>query len=170
MIVSLIAAVAENGAIGKDNDLIWHLPIDMRFFRDTTVGHFVIMGRRNYDSIPDKYRPLAKRTNVIVTRRKDLAAPNCLVVNSIEEGIEAARCQGDDEVFVIGGGQIYKQALEDDLIDVMYLTHVNDSFDADVYFPDFDKTKWKRKLIASYPKDEKHPHSFDIYKYVKKDI
>lgn len=170
MIVSLIAAIGKNGAIGKDNDLIWHLPIDMRFFRDTTVGHFVIMGRKNYDSIPEKYRPLSGRTNVIVTRKKDFEASDCLVVNSIEEGIEAAKCQGDDEVFVIGGGQIYKQALEDDLIDVLYLTHINESFEADVFFPEFDKTKWRRKLISSHPKDEKHPHSFKIYKYVKKDV
>ena len=170
MIVSLIAAVAENGAIGKDNDLIWHLPDDMRFFRDTTVGHFVIMGRKNYDSIPEKYRPLAKRTNVIVTRKANFEAPDCLVVNSIEEGIEAARCQGDEEVFIIGGGQIYKQALEDDLVDILYLTHVKESFDADVYFPKFDTSQWKRKLLSSHEKDEKHSFSFDIYQYVKKEI
>lgn len=168
MIVSLIAAVAENGVIGKDNDLIWHLPDDMRFFRDTTLGHFVIMGRKNYDSIPEKYRPLSKRTNVIVTRKSNFIAPNCLVVNSIKEGIEAARCQGDDEVFVIGGGQIYQKALEDDLVDILYLTHVRESFDGDVYFPKLDPSLWKGKLLFSHPKDEKHPHAFDIYKYIKK--
>lgn len=168
MIVSLIAAVAQNGAIGKDNDLIWHLPHDLRFFRDTTVGHFVIMGRKNYDSIPDKYRPLSKRTNVIITRKTDLKAPDCLVVNSIEEGLEAARCQGDDNPFIIGGGQIYKMALEKDLVDIMYLTHIKDDFEADVFFPDFNESKWDKELIESKEKDEKHPHSFDIYMYTKK--
>lgn len=168
MIVSLIAAVGSNGAIGKDNDLIWHLPIDMRFFRDTTVGHFVIMGRKNYDSIPAKYCPLSNRTNVIVTRKTDFEAPDCLVVNSIKEGLEAARCQGDEEAFVIGGGQIYKNALDEGLIDVMYITHINAEFEADVYFPEFDESNWNKELISSHPVDEKHEFSFDIYRYTKK--
>ena len=91
MVVSLIVAVSENKVIGKDNDLVWHLPTDMKFFKDTTKGHFVIMGRRNYESIPHKYRPLPNRTNVIVTRQDDYKAEGCLLVNSVEEAIELAQ-------------------------------------------------------------------------------
>ena len=112
MVVSLIVAVSENKVIGKDNDLVWHLPTDMKFFKDTTKGHFVIMGRRNYESIPHKYRPLPNRTNVIVTRQDNYKAEGCLVVNSVEEAIKLAQKSGDKEPFVIGGGQIYKHAIE----------------------------------------------------------
>ena len=103
MVVSLIVAVSENKVIGKDNDLVWHLPTDMKFFKDTTKEHFVIMGRRNYESIPHKYCPLPNRTNVIVTRQDDYKAEGCLVVNSVEEAIELAQKAGDKEPFVIGG-------------------------------------------------------------------
>jgi dihydrofolate reductase len=90
MIVSMIAAVAENNAIGKDNDLIWNLPVDMKFFKDTTKGHYVLMGRKNFESIPHKYRPLPGRPNVIITRQKGYAAPEAQVVNSIKEGLKIA--------------------------------------------------------------------------------
>jgi len=88
MKVSIIVAIAHNNVIGKDNDLVWHLPKDMKFFMDTTLNHYVIMGRKNYDSIPEKYRPLKNRTNVVVTRKQGFKASECVVVNSIEEGIK----------------------------------------------------------------------------------
>jgi len=91
MKVSIIVAIAHDNVIGKNNDLVWHLPKDMKFFMDSTLNHYVIMGRKNYDSIPEKYRPLKNRTNVIVTRNTDFQAPNCVVVSSIKEGIEAAK-------------------------------------------------------------------------------
>ena len=99
MIISLIAAVAENNVIGKNNTLPWHLPADMKYFRDTTMGHSVIMGRRNYDSIPLKYRPLDGRTNIVVTRQKSFQADGCIVVNSVEEALNAA-----DRIPPLGGG------------------------------------------------------------------
>lgn len=159
MVVSLIVAVSENKVIGKDNDLVWHLPTDMKFFKDTTKGHFVIMGRRNYESIPHKYRPLPNRTNVIVTRQDDYKAEGCLVVNSVEEAIELAQKAGDIEPFVIGGGQIYKHAIDNDLVDRVYLTKVHTEIDGDTYFDDLDDS-WKLVHTDLHSSDEKHPFAF----------
>jgi len=111
MIISLIAAVSENHVIGKNNGLPWHLPDDMKFFMQTTKGHHIIMGRKNYDSIPDKFRPLPNRTNIVVTRQPSFRAPGCIVVNSLERGLEIAQHNGEPEVFVIGGYDIYKLVL-----------------------------------------------------------
>lgn len=166
-IVSIIAAVAENDVIGKDNDLIWHLPADLKFFKDTTSGHHVIMGRRNYDSIPDKYRPLPGRTNVIVTRNKEFQAENCLVFHSLREAIEHAINAGDKEPFVIGGGQIYKLALEENLVDRMYLSHVHEEFEGDTFFPEFDETNWDIVSVNVHPADDKNPHAFTVRVYEK---
>jgi dihydrofolate reductase len=168
MQVSIIAAVAANRAIGKDNDLIWKLPDDLKFFRNTTMGHYVIMGRMNYESIPHKWRPLDGRSNVIITRQKDYAAEEVDVVNSLEEALEIARDNKEEEAFVIGGGQIYQLALELDLVDVMYLTHVHEEFEADVFFPEFDEAKWTKEIIAEHPIDERHKHAFTIFKYIRK--
>ena len=168
MKVSLIVAKAENEAIGKDNDLIWHLRDDLRYFSAVTKGHFVIMGRMNYDSIPDKYRPLPGRTNVVVTRNKSFEAEDCVVVNSIQEGLEIAKENNEEETFVIGGGQIYKESLDADLVDKLYITYVHHEFDGDVYFPEFDMSKWKKTSEIFHPKDEKHEYSFSYVTYEKK--
>lgn len=168
MKVSLIAALGANREIGKDNDLIWHLPKDMKFFTDTTVNHFVIMGRRNYDSIPDKYRPLKNRTNIIVTRQEGFHAENCVVVNSIEEGIALAKFEGETECFIIGGGQIYDYSIKHDLADRMYLTHIQESFDADAFFPVFDPENWFCKEIMRHEKDEKNVYNFVVDQYDRK--
>jgi len=165
--VSLIAAVAENGVIGKDNDLIWHLPADMAFFKATTLEHHVIMGRKNYESIPHKYRPLANRTNVIITRNKEFTAEDCIVFHSLKEGIDHAVRSGDEEPFVIGGGQIYELALKENLIDRMYLTHVHGSFEGDTFFPEFDESDWNLVSVKSYPADESNPIPFSISIYDK---
>jgi dihydrofolate reductase len=167
MKVSLIVAKAENEAIGKDNDLIWHLRDDLRYFSQTTKGHHVIMGRMNYDSIPEKYRPLPHRTNIVVTRNKDFLAQDCVGVNSIEEGLKIAKENGDDEAFIIGGGQIYDKSLTEDLIDKLYITFVHESFEADVFFPNYDKSKWNKTSEIFHPKDEKHEFSFSFVTYEK---
>ena len=159
MIVSLIVAVSENKVIGKDNNLVWHLPADMKYFKNTTKGHFVIMGRRNYESIPHKYRPLPNRTNVIVTRQDNYNAKGCLVVNSVEEAIKIAQKSGDKEPFVIGGGQIYKYAIEHNLVDRIYLTRVHTEIDGDTYFDNLDEN-WKLKHTDLHPIDEKHNFAF----------
>jgi len=168
MIVYSIAALAENRAIGKDNDLIWNLPDDMKFFKETTLNGVVIMGRKNFESIPHKYRPLPNRTNIVLTRKKDYNADGALVYNSIEEALDHCRDEEYASVFVIGGGEIYKLALEKNLVDVMYLTRVHESFEADSFYPDFDDSKWAKEILNEHPKDEKHDYSFTIEKWTKK--
>ena len=165
MKVSLIVAVSENGVIGKDNDLAWHLPKDMNFFKETTKHHFVIMGRKNYESIPEKYRPLPNRTNVVVTRNNTFTADNCIVTNSIENAIQIARKAGDNEPFIIGGGQIYQQAIV--LADRIELTKIFKSFDGDVFFPKIDPKLWHLDKEEHF----EHPEFKYAYQtYIKKTI
>ena len=111
MKTSIIVAAASNNAIGKDNDLLWHLPADMKHFKQLTSGHCILTGRKNFESIPEKFRPLPNRTNIIITRNKDLKVDTCHVFTSIQEGIDFAKSTGEQELFIIGGGEIYKQAL-----------------------------------------------------------
>src|SRR5690349_14066212 len=170
MIVSLIAAVAENNVIGKNNDLPWHLPADMKYFRDVTMGHCVIMGRKNYDSIPLKYRPLEGRTNIVVTRQKDFKAEGCMVVNSVEEAlIEAGKksFSGSREVFIIGGADIYRQTME--VADKIYYTKIHHSFEGDAFFPVINESKWKLLSCKDIPADAKNkfPFSFCVYERIK---
>ena len=161
MRVSLIVAVSENGVIGKDNDLIWHLPKDMKFFKDTTQGHHVIMGRKNFESIPHKFRPLPNRTNVIVTRHSGYIAEDCIVVHSVEDSIEVAKKNGDTEPFVIGGGQIYKLALENNMIDRIYLTRIHHTFEGDTFFPDLSED-WKVIARKDCKADEKNKYDYSF--------
>lgn len=167
--VSLIVAVAENNAIGKNNDLLWHLPNDLMFFKQKTLGHFVIMGRKNFESIPEKYRPLPNRQNVILTKNKNLKLEGCVISHSIEDALLLAKNNNDEEPFIIGGGQIYKEALEKGLIDKMYITHVMQSFDADTFFPEINKNQWKVVEEHFHPSDQKHDFPFLIKTYVKND-
>ena len=167
MIVSLIVAISNNKVIGKNNQLIWNLPKDMKFFMDTTLGHPVIMGRKNFESIPEKFRPLKNRTNIIITRNKNYEALDCKVVHSIKESLKCMDF-GNEEVFVIGGGEIYRKFLELDLIDKMYITHIDDFFDGDTFFPDFNLDKWISKEILNHQKDDENPHDFKVIEYSKK--
>ena len=167
MKVSLIVAVSENGVIGKDNDLIWHLPKDMKFFKETTQGHHVIMGRKNFESIPHKFRPLPNRTNVIITRQSDYKAEGCLVVNSVEESIEIAKQNGDTEPFIIGGGQIYKIALEQNLVDRIYLTRIHHPFEGDTFFPELN-SDWEELKREDRYADEKNKHNYSFIVLEKK--
>ena len=161
--VSLIAAIAENNVIGKDNDLIWRLPADLKFFKETTSGHAIIMGRKNYESIG---RPLPNRQNIIITRNPEYQVEGCLVVNSLEAALEAAQANGDTEPFIIGGGEIYKMALP--LVDKMYITRVHEEFDGDTFFPDVDYSKWDELKRERREPDEKNVHPFTILIYKKK--
>ena len=166
MIVSLIVAVAENGVIGKDNELIWHLPKDMRFFKETTLGHHVIMGRKNFESIPNKYRPLPDRTNIVITHQSEYKAEGSIVVNSVKAALDIAKNNGDANPFIIGGGQIYKLALEANLVDKIYLTKINHTFDGDTFFPKLGN-EWKVLEFISNKSDEKHKYDFDFITFVK---
>ncbi len=163
MIISLIAAVSENNVIGKNNTLPWHLPTDMKYFRDTTMGHCVIMGRKNYDSIPLKYRPLEGRTNIVVTKQKDFKADKCIVVNSIEDALSEAKNKNETEVFVIGGADIYRQTIG--IADKIHYTKIHHSFDGDAFFPKLDESKWKLVSQKDMNADEKNksPFSFCVY-------
>lgn len=163
MKISLIAAVAENGTIGRNNDLPWKLPDDMKFFMQTTKGHFVVMGRKNYDSIPEKFRPLPNRKNIVITRQKNFNAPGCDVVHSMEQAVSIARTHGEEELFIIGGAEIYKMIL--DQADLLYLTEIDATIEGDTFFPDFDKSQWKVVSKTSHGKDEKHAYSFNIVIY-----
>ena len=167
MKVSLIVAVSENGVIGKDNDLIWHLPKDMKFFKETTQGHHVIMGRKNFESIPHKFRPLPNRTNVIITRQSDYKAEGCLVVNSVEESIEIAKQNEDTEPFIIGGGQIYKIALEQNLVDRIYLTRIHHVFEGDTFFSELN-SDWEEVKREDCFADEKNKYDYSFIVLEKK--
>lgn len=167
MRVSIIAAVAENGVIGKDNDLAWHLPDDMEFFKSTTLGRTVIMGRKNYESIPPRYRPLPKRINVVITRNKAYKAPGCEMFGNIEDALSFAERLGEAHAFIIGGGQIYTQALLDEQVDDMYITHVHHCVEGDTHFPAVDPEKWSQKLISEHPADERHAYPFTIVHYTR---
>jgi len=167
MIVSLIVAISNNRAIGKNNQLIWHLPKDMKFFMDSTTSHPVIMGRKNYESIPEKYRPLRNRTNIIITRNKSFEANGCLVVNSIEESLRCMNFGENVEIFVIGGGEIYKKFLDLNLIDRMYITHIDEFFEGDTFFPDINFDNWDSTEIMRHVKNKDNPHNFKILCYNK---
>jgi dihydrofolate reductase len=159
--ITLIAAAAENNALGKNNDLIWHLPDDFKRFKAITSGHYIIMGRKTFESFP---KPLPNRTHVIITRQKNYNPENCIVVNSLEKAVEI--CPKDEDVFVIGGGEIYKQSIA--IADKIELTRVYSSFEADTFFPEIDNTIWELVSEEFHAKDEKHLFDFSFQTYLKK--
>lgn len=165
MTISIIAALSENRVIGKNNDLPWHLPDDMKYFMQTTKGHYVIMGRKNYESIPEKFRPLPNRTNIVVTRQKNFVAEHCLVVHSLEEGLHLAEKAQQEEVFIIGGAEIYAQGFAK--ANRLYLTEIHGTIDGDTYFPEFNKNHWKEVSRIHHLTDERHTFAFDFVVYEK---
>lgn len=154
MTVSIIVAIGENNAIGKDNQLLWYLPADLRHFRDKTSGHTIIMGRKTFDSVG---KPLPKRRNIVVTRQ-DIQIEGCEVVKSIDEALEL--CKDEHEVFIGGGAEIYRQAMNK--TDRIYLTIVHQVFDADTFFPEINHELWIETSHIDHPADEKNsiPYSF----------
>lgn len=156
-----IAAIAQNHALGKDNALLWHLPDDFKRFKQLTTGHYIIMGRKTFESFP---KPLPNRTHVIITRQKNYVVPeNCIVVDSIKQALSI--CPKNEDVYIIGGGEIYAQSME--LADKLELTKIDHPFEADVYFPEIDLTKWKLVEEVFHPKDDKHLYSFSYLTYLK---
>jgi len=160
MIVSAIAAVAENGIIGHQGDLPWSLPDDMAWFQRVTKGHHVITGRKNYESIPVKYRPLKGRVNLVVTRHAAYDAPGAVVVPSITAALERARAAGETEAFLIGGGEIYRAAFAQGLVQRLYLTQVHAQVPGDTHFPEVDPRHWVERSRAHHPADARHAHAF----------
>lgn len=165
MNISIIVAVANNNVIGKDNTLIWHLPADMKFFKEKTTGHCVITGRKNYESIPERFRPLPNRTNIVITRQKDYAAPGAIVVDSIEKAILTAKNTGDTEIFIIGGAEIYKQSLH--LADRVYLTKIRHNFEGDAFFPELLNFQWKLTSETKGILDEKNKYEYEFLTFDK---
>jgi dihydrofolate reductase len=166
MIISMIAAVSENMVIGRNNDLPWHLPDDMKYFMQTTKGHCVIMGRKNYESIPEKFRPLPNRTNIVVTRQKDFKAPGCVVVHSLSQALEKAEGIGPDEVFIIGGSEVYRQGFI--LAKKLYLTEIKATIEGDVHFPTFNRKEWQEVSRKKHDIDPRHAYAFDFVVYTTK--
>jgi dihydrofolate reductase len=162
MIVSLIVAFDNHLGIGKNNKLLWHLPNDLKYFKALTTGRTIIMGRNTYESIG---RPLPNRTNVVVSRNVNYNAEGCTVVHSLEAAITFAQHNNDDEVIIIGGAQLYNQAIG--ICSKLYVTRVNCALDADTRFPQIDPNKWK--LIIKEPRtaDEKHAYDYCFETYVK---
>lgn len=160
MKINIIVAHSRNGAIGKDNQLLWKLKDDMKFFKETTSGHTVIMGRKTFESIG---KALPNRTNIVITRQKGFSANDCIVVSSLEEAIK--KVYRNQKIFIIGGGEIYKQAVK--LADRIYATQVDCDLNGDTYFPALDE-KWKNtETIASFDKNENNDYNFDIVVYDK---
>lgn len=160
--ITIIAAIANNNALGKDNDLIWHLPADLKRFKKVTTGHHILMGRNTFESIG---KPLPNRTTVIITRNTDYIAEGCLVVNSIEKALEVAK--EDAQVFIIGGAQIYEQAIKLDLVDQLDITEVQQEFEADVFFPEIDLHIWKEVAREDCRADEKNNYNYSFITYKK---
>lgn len=159
--LTIIAAAAENNALGKDNELVWHLPDDFKRFKKLTSGHHIIMGRKTFDSFP---KLLPDRTHVVITRQDHFRKEGVLVVNSLEAAIELAAA--DPQPFVIGGGEIYKMAMK--LADKIELTRVHGSFEADTFFPEIDENQWKLVSEEFHDKDEKHHYAFTYLTYERK--
>ncbi len=155
MIISTIVAVAKNNVIGKDNDIPWYLPADLKYFKKITTGHHIVMGRKCYESIG---RPLPKRTNVVVTRNPFFIATGCLVTHNVAEAVQLAEANGEEEVFIIGGGQIYEIALPH--VDRIYLTEVDLEVEGDIFFPEIDKNNWTLVKETKHQADEKNEYDY----------
>jgi dihydrofolate reductase len=155
MIVSAIVAVAKNNVIGIKNQIPWYLPADLKFFKKTTLDHHVIMGRKTFESIG---KPLPNRTNVVITRDPFYAATGCMVVHSLDEALALAEKNGENEAFIIGGGQMYEQSWP--RLDKIYLTEVDATMLGDVYFPKIDAKEWEEVFWETHPSDEKNQYGY----------
>ncbi len=165
----IIVAATHNRVIGKDNDLIWNLPVDMNFFKEQTKGFPVIMGRKNYESIPHKYRPLPGRKNIILSRQSDYpVAEGVTVATELKGALERAEEEGSDKAFIIGGGQIYSAALEAGLVDRMLITWVDTALDGDAFFPEFEEEDWEIQTLMYHPADDRHQYGMKMMEYTKK--
>ncbi|MBN2349915.1 MAG: dihydrofolate reductase [Bacteroidales bacterium] len=160
MLISHIVAVSENGIIGKNNQLPWHLPNDLEWFKKKTMGHCVIMGRRNYES---EGKALPNRTNLVISQNPNFTIPDGIVARSIEDALIMAEKQHEQEVFIIGGGQIYEISLP--YIQKIYLTRIHANIDGDVYYPEPDWNEWELIYEQFNLKDARHAYDYTFYIY-----
>ncbi len=164
MIISLIVAASENNAIGKNNDLLWNLPNDMKYFKNTTWGMPVVMGRKTFESFR---KNLSGRFNIVISKQTDWKADRVTVTGSLDEALQKAKETNCKEIFVIGGGQIYKQSIE--VANRIYMTRVHTVIeDADTFFPAIDESKWKMISTEDHTKDEKHAYDYSFQIWEKK--
>ena len=157
MTISLVVAASENNAIGKNNQLIWHLPNDLKFFKNTTWGFPVIMGRKSFESVN---KPLPGRTNIVITTNPDWKAETVIVVNNLKDAIQKAAETNSKQIFIVGGGEIYKQSM--DIADSIYITRVHADLEGDTFFPLIDESKWKLTSNQDFEADEKHAYSYSF--------
>lgn len=157
MTISIMVARSDNNVIGKDNDLVWHMPADLKYFKETTSGHYVVMGRKTYESVD---KPLPGRLNIIVTRQSDYYREACIVVHSLEEALALGRENGQQELFILGGAEIYRLGLE--VADRIYLTEIHGEFEGDTFFPEIDQAIWKEVKRDDHEADEKNPHPYSF--------
>lgn len=160
-ILTLIAAVARNGVIGMDNRLPWHLPADLKHFKELTTGHAVIMGRKTWESLPEKFRPLPGRRNIVVTRNGDYCAKGATVSMSLPDALAAA---GGDEAFVIGGAELYKAALP--LADRLQLTEIDAAYEGDTWFPAIDTSVWRESAREVHRDEAGLGYAFVTYRKI----
>lgn len=161
--VTIVVAMGLNNEIGADNQLLWHLPKDLKHFKEITSGHPVIMGRKTYESIG---KPLPNRTNIVISRRNDWFQEGILIVGSIKEALKFAK-KIDENIFIIGGGDIYRQTL--DATDVLEVTRVNATLEAQVFFPEINRNVWVKTSENCFDKDEKHAYDFCFERWERKD-
>lgn len=157
----MIAAVAENNALGKNNELVWHLPNDFKRFKALTTNHHIIMGRKTFESFP---KPLPNRVHIVITRQKDYDPEGCIVVDSMEKAIEL--CPKNEDSYIIGGGEIYNLGLP--FADIIEITKVHHTFDADAFFPKINKSEWQLVESEENFKDEKHLYDYTYETYIRK--
>ncbi len=163
MHISIIVAIAKNKVIGKNNDLIWRLPADLKYFKSTTTGHNIIMGRNTFESIGGG-RPLPNRITTIITRNHNYQAPQgCLIANSLEQAL--LNIENENEVFICGGAQIYELALP--IASKLYITYVNETFEGDTCFPEFDLSQWKLESKQEFAADEKNVYNYAFAVYTR---
>ncbi|MFL7839991.1 MAG: dihydrofolate reductase [Candidatus Promineifilaceae bacterium] len=156
--ISFVVAMDRNRLIGAGDALPWRLPDEIRRFKEITMGHPVLMGRKTYESIPPKFRPLKGRTNIVLTRQEDYEAPGCLVVHSLEEALTAV--SADQELMVIGGAHVFEALLP--IVNRLYLTEIDGEYAGDVYFPNFDPHEWRENGREYHPRDERHDSPFSF--------
>ncbi|MEO8768846.1 MAG: dihydrofolate reductase [Ferruginibacter sp.] len=161
--LSLIVAASTNNAIGKNNQLLWNLPNDMKFFKDATWGMTVIMGRKTFEALN---KILPGRTNIVITKQPDWKAENAWVARDIEDAVKQAETTNCKEIFIIGGGEIYKQSM--DIADRIYMTRVHAVLEGDTYFPEIDESEWELKTNIDFQPDEKHAYAYSFQTWEKK--
>ncbi len=163
MKISLVVAASENNAIGKNNQLLWHLPNDLKFFKNTTWGMPVIMGRKTFESVS---KILPGRFNIVITTQPNWNFDGALVANSLQDALDKALVTNCNEAFIIGGGEIYTQSIE--MANTIFLTRVHTTIDGDTFFPEIDETKWQLVSNEDFEMDEKHAFSYSFQKWEKK--